>query len=83
MREVSLAAGAGAGYLHSILKEGKDPGIERLSAICDQIGVSLPYILYGINITPEDEKIVAAAQRSPQLRAAVLALLRDQDANPQ
>lgn len=75
-REVSLAAGAGAGYLHGILDEGKDPTIQRLAAVCAAIPVSLTYILYGFDISPEDEAIISAMHEAPEKRDAVLTLLR-------
>lgn len=75
-REVSLAAGAGAGYLHGILDEGKDPTIQKLAAVCSAIPVSLTYILYGFEISPEDEAILSAMHDAPEKRDAVLTLLR-------
>ena len=75
-REVSLAAGAGAGYLHGILDEGKDPTIHKLAAVCSAIPVSLTYILYGFEISPEDEAILSAMHNAPEKRDAVLTLLR-------
>lgn len=75
-RKVSLDSGNGPGYVHSILSEGKDPTIENLMAVCSAAGVSLSYILYGFDLTPEDEAIIAAMHESPEKRDAVLTLLR-------
>jgi transcriptional regulator with XRE-family HTH domain len=85
MREVSLRAGLAPGYVASLLgKEHKDPTISNLSAVCDAVGVSLPHVLYGFDITPEDQKIVAAMHESPSKRDAVITLIgeatRSQDA---
>ena len=76
LRAISLKANCGAGYLHSILKEGKDPTIERLIAICEQVPVSIAYILYGVDVTPEDAQILEAMKRDRKTRDAVLTLLR-------
>ena len=77
-RSVSLAAKLRAGYVHSILKEGKDPTIDNLIAVCDEIGVSLSAILYGYDLTTENEEILRLLQEaSPGAREGLLTILRD------
>jgi transcriptional regulator with XRE-family HTH domain len=76
-REVSLAAGMGPGYIHSILKEGKDPGVESLIKVCDTLGITLSWLLYGFDIGPEDERLLQQIQNAdPQSKEALLTLLR-------
>lgn len=76
-RAISLAAGKGAGYLHSILSEGKDPTIESLSDVCQTINVSMSYILYGHCASPEDQEFIdLILQLSLEERQAILTLLR-------
>ncbi len=75
-RAVSLAAGKGPGYVHSILKEGKDPTLDNLIAICGIVGVSLPYIVYGYNISSEAEEILSLIEKSPQARDGILKILK-------
>jgi len=76
MRDVSLRAGLAAGYVASLLgKEQKDPTISNLAAVCDAVGVSLPFVLYGYEITPEDQEIVAAMHENPVKRDAVITLI--------
>ncbi|UTO28165.1 XRE family transcriptional regulator [Bartonella harrusi] len=76
-RSVSLAAGKGAGYLHSILSEGKEPTIESLSRICNEINISMNYILYGQSVSPEDKEFIELISKlSPEERKAILTLLR-------
>lgn len=59
MRQASLDAGFAAGYVQSILgPDQKDPGISSLFAICDAAGISPLHVLYGFDVTPEDERIV-------------------------
>lgn len=74
-RSVSLKSGNGAGYVHSILAEGKEPTVDKLRQVCEAIPVSMAYILYGFDVTPEDEKIIAQLHESPETRGAVLTLL--------
>ncbi|WP_026088141.1 helix-turn-helix transcriptional regulator [Bartonella rattaustraliani] len=76
-RSVSLAAGKGPGYLHSILSEGKDPTIESLARVCHEIDISVNYILYGQGASPEDKEFIELISKlSPQERQAILTLLR-------
>ncbi len=76
-RSISLSAGKGAGYLHSILSEGKEPTIESLSRICHEINISMNYILYGKGASPEDKEFIELISKlSPQERQAILTLLR-------
>lgn len=75
MRDVSLSAGLSAGYVHGILKDGKDPTIDRLSAVARALNVSLAYVLVGVNISPEAEEIVRVLEEDPVRRDAVLSLL--------
>lgn len=78
-RAVSLGAGMAAGYVHSILAEGKDPTVTNLLKVCDEIGASMSYILYGIEITADVEEIVKLLQdASPTAREGLLHLLRKQ-----
>lgn len=81
MREVSLAAGKGPGYLHSLIAEGKDPTVSNLMKVCEQIGVSLWAILYGAEMTAEDEELLRLYQGSSEKeRESLLQLLRSRRA---
>ncbi|WP_312530351.1 helix-turn-helix transcriptional regulator [Paracoccus sp. (in: a-proteobacteria)] len=80
LRSLSMAAGKGPGYVHSLLSEGKSPTIENLMELCKQIGTSPSYILYGVDVQPEDAEIIAAMRDDPETRDAVLALLRRKSA---
>ena len=75
-RAISLESGNGAGYVHSILKEGKAPTIDNLIAVCNAIPIPLAYILYGFEITVEDAEFLSAIKESPQVREAMLTLIR-------
>ncbi|MEY8099675.1 hypothetical protein AB9F29_20045 [Falsihalocynthiibacter sp. S25ZX9] len=77
MRTTSIEAGAGAGYLHSLLKDKKEPGICRLAAICDVLDVSLTYVLHGYDVSPETEAIMNLLEGKPAKRESILNILTD------
>ena len=74
-RAVSIASGNAPGYLHGILAEGKEPTISKLIDVCDAIPVSPVYILYGLDVRPEDHAILEALHRNPRARDGILALI--------
>lgn len=78
-REISLKAGKGPGYLHSILKEGKDPTVNSIAAVCDTLNISVAWILLGVEMSRETEEIMKAIEGYPARRDAVLQLLDQQD----
>ncbi len=75
LRAISLAAGAGPGYLHSILEEGKSPSVDRLMKVCDAIPVSPAYIMLGIDAKPEDMTILELLHKNPDARDGILRIL--------
>lgn len=77
MRQVSLDAGQGAGYYHSIVKSN-NPSVENISKVADALNVSLPYILFGLNMTPETQRIIELLEKNPEKRAGLLSLLSGQ-----
>ncbi|CAM1656877.1 unnamed protein product [Bartonella apihabitans] len=77
MRAISIAIGRGEGYVFSIMKEKENPTAETLAEICAEIGTSVSYVLYGFDISAEDEKFIKLfSQASPDVRNAILTLLR-------
>lgn len=75
-RRASLDSGNGPGYVHGILNEGKDPTIDKLTSLCETLGVSATYILYGIDVTPEDEKILTPLKDNPDAREGIISILQ-------
>jgi len=77
-RDISLTAGMGPGYVNSLFKESKDPTIENLMRVCQAVGVSLSYVLYGYQMTAETEEILKLLEdASPGERSGLLQLLRE------
>jgi transcriptional regulator with XRE-family HTH domain len=75
MREISLSSGHGPGYLHSVFTEGKDPKITTLMKVCDAAGVSLLFILHGMEVAQEDEELLKELYLHPAKREAIRKLL--------
>lgn len=75
-RSVSLEAGKGPGYVHSIMAEGKDPTIDSLVNVCRAANVSLSYVLYGLEISRQTEEVLSLLENNPDALAAILQILR-------
>lgn len=75
-REISLKAGKGPGYLHSILKEGKDPTVESMGAVCEALGVSVSSILLGVEMSQKTEEILQRLGGSEEDQALMLQILQ-------
>lgn len=76
-RSISLAIGKSEGYVHSILRGHRNPRAQVLAQICAFVGTSVSYVLYGFDITAEEEEFLTlfSAASKPE-RDAVLTLLR-------
>lgn len=80
LRAISIAIGRGEGYVHSILKDRKNPTAETLGEICTEAGTTLSFVLYGFDISAEDEEFIKLfSQASPAERDVILALLRSKN----
>jgi transcriptional regulator with XRE-family HTH domain len=72
MRAISLTAGCSASYLHGILKENKEPTLARLVKICSEIGVSVTYIILGIEMSPTHESLLLLMSDLPDAQQQLL-----------
>lgn len=75
MREASRRGGTTAGYLHSVIKDGAEPTVQKLASICEANGFSLAYVLFGFEISPETERLMTLMEKEPQARDGILSLL--------
>lgn len=76
-REVSVAAGLGVNFVSEMLSSGKDPGASKLSKLCTTLGLSLTYVLTGVEMSAEDEEFLQLVSDLPdQERAHLLGMLR-------
>lgn len=78
-RAISKAAGMGAGYINSLLSEGKTPTIDNAIAICEQLNISLSYLLYGFEMNPKTEEVLRLLEAHPGARDGILQILRSQE----
>lgn len=82
-RQVSLDAGLSPGYIHTLFprrgKQGANPTIDKLAAICDALRISKNWVFFGVELTYEDEALLKEwAQLPPESRAAYLQIWRGQ-----
>ena len=75
LREVSLAANVSHGYLHGILRDDKEPTLDRFVRICGALHISVVYALTGIDMNQETEAVIEALQKDDRLRQAILTLI--------
>lgn len=75
MREVSLAAGLSHGYVHGILKDGKDPTLENLVRICAALETDLLHLLFQLKIDRQTAEILTAILSNSELKSAIYTLL--------
>lgn len=57
-REVSLAAGLGAGYVNGMINDDKDATIGHLLSVCRAANLSIYKVLGDFDITPETEEFL-------------------------
>jgi hypothetical protein len=62
---VSLKAELNPGYVNSLIKEGKEPAVEHVFRLCAVLNVSATYVLFGITVSPETERIMRAVENDP------------------
>jgi len=77
MRKASLDAGFSSTFAHGILKLERDPGVENLTRLCDSLGLSVSYIIFGHDISPDAEELLRLFQAHPERRKAILQLMRE------
>lgn len=75
MRDASIRGNTTPGYLYSVLKSGAEPTVQKLAQICEGNGFSLAYVLFGFEISPETERLMALMEKEPRARDGILSLL--------
>lgn len=76
LREVSLGSGSSESYLSGVLNRGRDPQLAKLIAVCDFLGVSTTWVLYGFEIPDGADDIFQLLSEKPELTSSVASLLR-------
>lgn len=76
-RAASLNAGVSAGYVHSILEGVAEPTVAKLARICEANNLSLAYVIFGVELSPDAQKLLQIAQSDPKKMESLLSLLGD------
>jgi len=74
-RSISIAARLSPGAVNSWLRDGKDPSVDHLIAVCGALGVSLSYLIYGLKIDPQTEALLGRLESDPSAREHIFGLL--------
>lgn len=80
MRKASLDAGLSESYVQSILSSGTEPTVMRLTKVCNAANISLAYVLFGFEASPETLEIIKLIETDPVRRDGILAILGAQQA---
>ncbi|MFV1591176.1 helix-turn-helix transcriptional regulator [Phaeobacter sp. JH20_36] len=73
--DVVEKAGLGHGYLTNVLSRGQMPSVDKLHALCDELGVSVAWIMYGVEMPQDFDRVFDLMQKDPKRFYAMLALL--------
>lgn len=76
-RAISKAAGLGVNFVTELLKGEKTPGIDSIARLCAELNVSLPWVLTGVDMTPDAVEMLSILSRlSSDQQSAILELAR-------
>lgn len=78
MRAVSLGSGVSESYIAGILATDRDPHLGKLINICEFLGVSSSWLLYGFDVPDGADEILQLISKHPEMSSTVAALLRSQ-----
>jgi transcriptional regulator with XRE-family HTH domain len=74
---ISKAAGLGQNYISQLKLDRKEPGVNQLIRLADELDVSVAWLLLGVDVTPRDEQFYRLYQETPApARKAVVDLLK-------
>lgn len=73
--DVSVRAGLSKTYLHNITKRGQTPTVDKLQAVCDEIGISMLWVMYGLNVPDGVEEVFQVMDRQPERFWAMMKLV--------
>lgn len=79
MRAASVNANLGPGYVHSVVKDGQEPTVAKLAAICAANDISFSYVVLGVEVSPQTKRLLEMIGRDEKARDGILALLGDRD----
>lgn len=75
MNDVSLSAGFSKGYLHNIIKRDQVPTVDKLEAICNELGISMLWVMYGLDVPSGAEEVFEVMRNDPDRFWAMMKLV--------
>ena len=72
---VRNADGLGHGFLTNVLQRGQMPSVDKLDALARELGVTVAWLMYGVDLPPDADKVFDLMNRNPKKLYALLALL--------
>jgi len=72
---IATEAGLGRAYFYGVFKENKVPSITNLIGICDVIGASPAFVLFGWQMTEKHQKLLDLLADNPDQIDNLIALL--------
>jgi len=73
---IAIDAGLGRAYLYGVFKEGKVPTVENMIRICNAIGVSPAFIIFGWSMNPKQQELLDLIAQHPDQIDNLIALLK-------
>lgn len=73
--DVAKSAGLGHGYLTNLLQRGQMPAVDKLHMLCNELGISITWAMYGIESPPDFERVIELMSKNPEKFEAMLTLL--------
>lgn len=73
--DVAEKAGLGHGYLTNILAREQMPSVDKLHSLCKELNVSVAWVMYGVEMPPDFERVFELMKSDPKKFYALLALL--------
>lgn len=76
-RAASVKAGRGPGYIHGLLRDGKEPTIDYFISLAEALDVSFTWLAFGVDLSTESENLVRMFdQMSPEKKKTILDLAK-------
>ncbi|GGX63032.1 hypothetical protein GCM10007385_35200 [Tateyamaria omphalii] len=76
--EISRRSGNSVSYVSGVINGSRDPQVSKLVSVCDVLGVSLIWLLYGFDVPEGADEILQHVAEKPEQTDAVISLLRAQ-----
>lgn len=75
LRAASINAGVGTGYVQHLVTSDVEPSISKLATICEKNGISLAFVLLGLDLSPQKQRLLDLIEKDPSKLESLLVLL--------